>query len=176
MGLSDLNEGLIPWITGCIPLKTLELMAKIVQDKDLRALFQALKPVLGEIAPQRRMGGRRCCNPRQHREPPICFFRRRKYPTKNKCSEMVEIIGKLGEIFISFGMREMGVLWGGEGVDRKKRRGVIYGGKGGYRYLIVALAKECAGREELFAVGGRGHTFQTRAPSGFIPRLRQKHG
>jgi hypothetical protein len=51
--------------------------------------------------------------------------RRRSPPfaTENKSSGMVEIIGKLGEVFIGFGMRELGCGEADGGVDRGKRRG-----------------------------------------------------
>jgi len=93
----------------------------MVEDKDLRALLQSFKPVLGEIP------GKNDGRPQMPESPPAplsrpSLFRRRKYPTKNKCSEKAEIIGKLGEIYISFGMRELSLYAAHEGLDKKRAR------------------------------------------------------
>jgi hypothetical protein len=85
------------------------------------------------------------------------IFQKEKYPTEDKSSEKLEITGKLGEIFIWFGMRELardtavggvdgltgteqlsgvgGVSWPGwEDRSIWMGRGVIDGGKGVLQY------------------------------------------
>ena len=94
----------------------------------LRRVFLGFCTVLGaldreERLLEKRMGGRRDAGiPDRHpSEPPA---RLSNYPTKNECSEMAEIICKVGERNNWFGMSEM--EWGGgeEGVDTRMRCGL----------------------------------------------------
>ncbi len=87
------------------------------------------------------MGGHRCCNPHHHPSDedlspgapgpaPVSrpsVFQKEKYPTEDKSSETVELIGKLGEIYIWFGMREMARNLEGTGIDKKAQWTVISG-------------------------------------------------